>query len=162
MPATKKPRKRYRPKAKMLNVLEWVCESVQPVAAHDSYLVDVKIRNSQSMLALMQGKATRQDMNVLIAMSNVCEALVRMGFGKEYATEAMDGRAAILAIVMRAPQVLRFTPKAEEIKALQLLMELHDAQMEVITVRDMERALELVKQEIKHRKASVIPDFVAA
>ena len=35
---------------------------------------------------------------------------------------------------------------------LNLVMELHDAQMEVITVKDMERAVDLVNKEFDQRK----------
>jgi hypothetical protein len=31
-------------------------------------------------------------------------------------------------------------------------MELHDAQLEIITLRDMEKAIELVKEEFRQRK----------
>ena len=42
--------------------------------------------------------------------------------------------------------------KAHEMSHLNLVMELHDAQMEVITVKDMERAVDLVNKEFEQRK----------
>ncbi len=36
-------------------------------------------------------------------------------------------------------------------------MELHDAQMDVITIKDMERALALATSEIAHRRATALP-----
>jgi hypothetical protein len=35
-------------------------------------------------------------------------------------------------------------------------MEIHDAQIEVTTVEVMEKAIDIVKDEIKHRKARII------
>lgn len=150
-------RSKYRPKGVRLDTLGYVMESLKPVAAHESYLLDLKIKNSEAMVSLMRGDATKGDMDNLIAMSNIVEALYRMGFGSEYKDVAIDGRTAILNIVHRAVTTKRFVPTAEQIKALQLLMELHDAQMDVITIRDMERALALAKTELLNKRATVLP-----
>jgi hypothetical protein len=37
-------------------------------------------------------------------------------------------------------------------KALNTIMELHDAQLEVITLKDMERAYKIVVEEFRQRK----------
>ena len=42
--------------------------------------------------------------------------------------------------------------------ALNEAMELHDAQLEVITVKDMERALAIVHHEMKHKLATPIKE----
>ena len=150
-------RSSYRPKGRLQNPVAYVMESLKRVASHESYLLDLKIKNSQAMLALMRGDATKRDMDTLIAMSNIVEALYRLGFGSEYKDVAIAGRDAILNIVHRASHTGRFVPTAEQIKALQTLMELHDAQMEVITIKDMDRALALAKSEIVNKKAIALP-----
>ena len=150
-------RSSYRPKGVRLDTLGYVKESLKRVASHDSYLLDLKIKNSEAMLALMRGEATKGDMDTLIAMSNIVEALYRLGFGSEYKEVGIGGREALLNIVHRAVTTKRFVPTAEQIKALQLLMELHDAQMDVITIKDMERALALAKNEMVHKRATVLP-----
>ena len=50
----------------------------------------------------------------------------------------------------------RFILKADEMNALNLVMELHDAQMDIITIKDMDKAIELVKEEFRLRKARPI------
>jgi hypothetical protein len=40
--------------------------------------------------------------------------------------------------------------------ALNTVMQLHDAQLEVINVQQMEKALDLVKEEIRGRRATPI------
>ena len=150
-------RSKYRPKGVRLDTIGYVMESLKPVAKHESYLLDLKIKNSEAMVALMRGTATKGDMDTLIAMSNIVEALYRIGFGSEYKDVAIDGRDAILNIVHRAVTTKRFVPTAEQIKALQTLMELHDAQMDVITIKDMEKALALATSEITHKRATALP-----
>jgi hypothetical protein len=161
MPANKKPRKKYKPKPILQDPVGFVTERITPVAKHDSYLLDLKIRNSGAMAALMQGHATKRDMDTLIAMSNITEALHALGFGKEYGEVAVDGREAILKIVWRAVDKLRFVPTGPEIQALNTLMELHDAQMDVITVQDMEKALVYAKKQLRDKKATKLPPVPA-
>lgn len=143
--------------------MAFVKESMTPVARHESYLLDLKITNSAAMVALMQGHAKKRDMDVLIAMSNIVKALCDMGFGAQHQSIATEGRAAIMTIVFRAVDKLRFVPTGPEIKALNQLMELHDAQMDAITVADMERAIAFAKRKIAAKKSVfVLPNVEAA
>jgi hypothetical protein len=135
-----------------MNPIAYVMEGMTPVAYHDSYLVDLKIRNHAAMTNLTQGRATRTDMDDLIAMGNVTEALSRLGVGKEYDDITQDGLNALHDVGKRGVASGSFVLKAQEMNALNTLMELHDAQMEVITIRDMEKALKLVDQEFRQRK----------
>lgn len=135
-----------------MNPMAYVIESMTPVAKHDTYLVDLKIRNHMAMTNLTQGKATRTDMDDLIAMGNVTEALFRMGFGKEHGDITQEGLDALHAVGKRGAESGRFILRSEEMRALNTLMELHDAQMDVITIKDMERGLKLVDEEFRQRK----------
>ena len=141
-------RSKYRPKGVFLNPVAYVLESMTPVAQHNNFLVDLKIRNHMAMKSLTQGQATRADMDDLIAMGNAVEALYRMGFGKDYDSVVADGIHALLDVARRgAANGNRFILNAKEMNALNNMMELHDAQMEIITVRDMENAMKLMHKE---------------
>jgi len=155
-------RSKYRPKPMLVNPLSYVLESMKPVAYHDQYLIDLKIKNNQAMVALLQGKATHDDMDMLIAMSNVTEALCQLGFGDEHKLVTVDGREAIIRIAHRSAKIKRFTPTGLEIQALNLLMELHDAQMDVITIKDMERALEYINKKVRQHDVTRLPRVAQA
>ena len=150
-------RSKYRPRRVLLDTMAFVQESLTPVAKHDNYLLDLKIVNSMAMASLMKGTATKRDMDVLVAMSNIVEALYELGFGRQYQDVATEGRYAILSIVYRAVERLRFVPAGEDIKRLNTLMELHDAQMDVITIADMERASALAKRRIAAKDSVALP-----
>ena len=152
-----KKRSRYRPRRVLLDTMAFVQESLTPVARHESYLLDLKITNSMAMASLMKGTATKRDMDVLVAMSNIVEALYELGFGRQYQDVATEGRYAILSIVYRAVERLRFVPTGEDIKRLNTLMELHDAQMDAITIADMERAISLAKRRIAAKDSITLP-----
>ena len=150
-------RSKYRPKGVRLDTMGYVMESLKPVAKHESYLLDLKIKNSEAMVALMRGTAVKSDMDTLVAMSNIVESLYQLGFGAEYKDVGINGREALLQIVHRAVEIKRFVPTAEQVKALQDLMELHDAQMGVITIKDMERALAFANTQFVNKRVTRLP-----
>lgn len=145
-------RSKYRPKGVRLDTLAYVVESLTPVAKHDSFLIDLKIKNHSAMTALTTGQATKVEIDVLIPMANICEALYRMGFGTEYKDVIREGLDALHAVGKRGWQTGRFILRAEEMTALNTLMELHDAQMDVITIKDMEKAVRIVRAEFEAKK----------
>lgn len=145
-------RSKYRPKGVRLDVIAYVTESLKPVTAHDGYLLDLKIKNHGAMAALTQGAATRADIDILINAANIVEALYRLGFGKEYVDVVKAGLDALYEVGQRGAAAGRFVLKAHEMSALNTLMDLHDAQMEVIVIKDMERALDLVHREYAAKK----------
>jgi hypothetical protein len=53
---------------------------------------------------------------------------------------------------LRGAETSRFTLKAQEMSHLNDIMELHDAQMDLITIKDMERATMLIKREFEQKK----------
>jgi hypothetical protein len=133
-----------------------VLESLKPVSQHEQYLVELKIKNHLAMTTLTRGEATRGDIDTLIASVNIVEALYRLGFGREYADVVRDGLDALRSVGKRGAESGRFILKSAEMNALNLVMELHDAQMELITIKDMDKAIDLVKEEHRLRKARPI------
>ena len=155
-----KKRSRYRPKGVLLNPIGYVLEGMKPVKSHDSYLINLKIANHGAMAALTQGKATRADMDVLINMINVVEALHRLGFGEEYGQEILEGLTAIRDIGRRGAGTNHFVVKASEMNALNTVIDLHDAQMDIITIRDMENAMKLMHEEYAQGKMNRIVETI--
>jgi hypothetical protein len=140
-------RSKYRPKAQFANPLAAVLERLTPVRQHESYLVDLKIKNHGAVASVMRGTGTREDINLLMAMSNMVEALLRLGFGTEYEAIQQAGFDAVRDIAERFQATGRATLYASEIEKLNDYLDLHDAQMEVITVQDVDRALVQIKKD---------------
>jgi hypothetical protein len=145
-------RSKYRPKPILQNPIGYVLEGMEPVRSHGSHALNLKIRNHLALSNLTQGKATRQDIDTLISMVNIVEALYRLGFGKEYAEEVKNGLDALHAVAVRGKDTNRFILKADEMNALNVICELHDAQLEVITVKDLDQAINLVEKEYRAKK----------
>lgn len=151
-------RSKYKPKGVILDAMSWVKSGMKPVAQTGDAITTLKLRNHGAMATLTKGEATRQDLDILIACMNITEAYWRMGIGVEYKEVVSAGLAALRSVGKRGVESGRFILKADEMAALNEAMELHDAQLEVSTVKEMERALDIVMQEIKHKRAVPIKE----
>lgn len=149
-------RSKYRPKHVLLNPVGFVMEGLSPVRSHTSFMVDLKIKNHAALDSLTKGVASRTDIDTLIAMGNVTEAFARMGFGKDYSDVVKNGLLSLRAVGARGVETGRFILKASEMTALNEFMELHDAQMEVVTLKDMDAAIALVREEFRLKKMTPI------
>lgn len=149
-------RSKYRPKPVLLNPMGFVMENLSPVASHKSFMLDLKIKNHGAMDALTKGKAKNADIDTLISMVNMTEAFARLGFGQSYGDVVRDGLQALRDVGKRGAESGNFVLKASEMNALNSAMELHDAQMEVVTLKDMDAAIALVREEYRLRKMTPI------
>jgi hypothetical protein len=71
--------------------------------------------------------------------------------------EIMAGQQALQSIATRGMRNnLRFVATGLELITLTLAMEIHDAQLDACTVQDVERALDFVVEEIKHKRAEAL------
>jgi hypothetical protein len=147
---------KYKPKHVLLNPVGFVMEGLSPVRSHTSFMVDLKIKNHAALDSLTKGAATRTDIDTLIAMGNITEAFARMGFGSAYEEVVKEGLLALRAVGKRGAESGRFILKSAEMTALNEFMELHDAQMEVVTLRDMDEAIALVREEFRLKKMTPI------
>jgi len=160
MPTNSKPRKKYRPKLNLKDPVGYLIEGLQSIRSKGRILLELQVKNSSAMTSLMRGGATRRELGVLIEMSNVAEALQVGGFGAQYKEVAIQGRMALIAITDRATRVGKLVPAGPDIAALNDLMELHDAQMDVITVKDLQRAIAYATDQIARGKATRLPGAV--
>lgn len=149
-------RSKYRPKHVLVNPVGYVLENISPVAAQTSFMLDLKIKNHGAMTLLTTGKAKHTDIDVLIQMVNMTEAFARLGFGKDYSDVVRDGLQALRDVGRRGADSGIFVLKSHEMNALNSVMELHDAQMDIVTLKDMDRAIALVREEYRLRKMTPI------
>jgi hypothetical protein len=67
---------------------------------------------------------------------------------------------ALRSVGKRGAESGRFILKAAEMTALNEFMELHDAQIEVLTLRDMDEAIAIVREEYRLKKMTPIVEKV--
>ena len=150
---------KYKPKGVRTDNMTWVMSSIKPFK-EISAGTDLRIKNHDAMDKLRRGIADKTDMDVLIGAANMCEGYMRLRdeFGKDWSTEIRAGQDALLAVARRGLDSNRFVCKAPELVAINLILEIHDAQLEQSTVQDMERALAIVEKDQRHGKARSVKE----
>jgi len=147
-------RSAYRPRPIRADAVNYVLSGLKPLTATGNELATLKIKNHGAMAATAQGQATRDDINILIAAVNIAEALALGGIGEDYKTEIRAGQDAPKDLCARGVEREdRFVFKAQELAALNLAMDIHDAQLEAVTVQQLEQAVNYVKKVIRSGKA---------
>jgi len=119
----------------------------------------IKIRNHDAMNTLRLGTATKVEIDVLINALNVSEALAHNGVGSDWMPELRTAQDALYTLAKRG-LTSRFIVRGEELKALNLAMEIHDAQLEAVTVKQLEAALDFVNETVRLKKARPIVETV--
>ena len=146
-------RSKYKPKRNLVDPVTWVLAGIKPFKEVPTS-INIRIKNHAAMDALRRGEATREEMDVLIGAFNMTEAytILRPDLGADWVKEIRAGQDALLMVAARGIESGRFVLKAQELVAMNLVMELHDAQLDQTNVREMELAMEIIDKEYKHHK----------
>ena len=143
MAANKKPRKAYRPRGVILDTVNWVCGGFKPLTSVADQDATLRMKNHQALEAIAKGYATSADLGTLIAASNMTMALKRGGFGDEYHATAMAGADAIETL----RDSKRLVCTGPELTAIKRMIELHDAQLDIVRINDLDAAIKLAKKK---------------
>ena len=152
-------RSKYRPKAQLPDPLNWVISGLRPVLTATEVMGNVRIKNHLALRCVVEGTATRKDMDVLIEAFNITEALARVdpALGRDWSQEIKAGQDALLSMCKRGVSLGdRFVFTGAELNAANTVMELHDAQLERCTVAQMEKAIGEVVKDIRNKKARAV------
>ena len=95
--------------------------------------------------------------DVLTEALNMTEALARLRIGVDWIDEIRQGQDAMLGMACRGvANDNRFVFTESELESVNLAMKVHDLQLNVCTVAELEKALSLVRDVIKRKRARVI------
>lgn len=150
-----KKRSRYRPKGVLPDPLNHVLSGLRKVASIGPG-VTLMIKQHSALDALRRGEATREDFDYLIEAFNMMEALACLKYGRDWEQEIQAAQRALLEVGRRGVGTGKFVLRSAELAALNLGMQIHDAQLEACTVSDMEKALDLIAARIRSGKAQPI------
>lgn len=152
-------RSKYRPKKNLVDPVTWVLSGLKPMTSIP-YSQTLRIRNHDAMDKLRRGVATKEDIDTLIGAFNMCEGYRRLRdeLGADWSAEIRSGQDALLAVARRGLDTNRFVLKAEELVAMNLVMEIHDAQLDETTVRDMELAMDIIDKDHKNKRSRPIKE----
>ena len=148
-------RSKYRPKGVRLDPITYVLGGVARFNQVPEGTT-LRIKNHMALDNLRQGTATKADIDVLIGALNMTEALARMKLGDDWTTEILAGLDALYAVAQRGKTSNKFICRGPELTAINLIMEIHDAQLDACTVKDIELGMDLVAKEFRAKKMRAI------
>ncbi len=134
----------------------WIKQGMQPVAFMSQEILELKIKNHAAMDDLVKGRATRDTCDTIIAALNITEALAILRIGDEYRPEISASQDAMFAMCRRGLTTNKFICSGPELNALNLAMEIHDAQLDTCTIVEMEKAIDMVQKIVQNKKARAI------
>jgi hypothetical protein len=148
----------YKPRPVRTDNLNWILAGMKKVGTLPVAGVELKLKNHDSLNMILTGKGTRDHIDVLISAVNTCEALVRIreDLGLDWANEIRAAQDALYTMAKRGYEKGRFAFTGPEMTAIKLVMDIHDAQLDNCTVKEMERALFIVSEEIRQKKCRAI------
>lgn len=148
----------YKPKGIRLDNMAWVQSSLKKVGTLPTAGVALKLKMHEGLAAMLNGTATRSDVDALISAVNVAEALikVRADLGRDWAVEIKAAQDAIHDMGVRCYKRDKFLFTGPEMSAVKVVVELHDQQLDDCTVREMEQALFIVEEVIRMKMARAI------
>jgi len=149
-------RSKYQPKGVRLDAVSWVINGMKPVTVAKDEILTLRIKNHMALDVLRTGGGGKSDMDVVIAALNMTEALARLRIGSELSDQIRAGQDALYALAQRGARLGRFVFTGPELQAVNLAMEIHDAQLDVCTIAELEKAVEIVKQELRHKRMRVV------
>jgi len=149
-------RSKYRPKPIIADTMTWVRAGMKRVD-EVSASATIKIRNHDAMNTLRLGAATRLQIDTIIDAMNIAEALAKRGFGSDWLPELQDAQDKLLGLARRGvANGFRFIVRGDELTALNMAMEIHDAQLEQSTVQELEKMTDFVMKQIILKRARPI------
>ena len=164
--ATKPRRKmKYPPGSARTDTMELVQENLSPIncADHARWLRELRLRNHSAVTEFVRGRGSKGSMECILQMHNMTRGMVLMGFGVDLTSIILDSEKVLQAIAARVRKTGSFTLYANEIAAINALLELHEAQLDVATVGDLDRAYQKIKAEFrggKRNQLSLTPEVV--
>jgi hypothetical protein len=138
--------------------LNWILAGMKKVGTLPSAGLELKLKNHEALDSILKGEGTRDHMDVLISAVNICEALVRVrdDLGLDWANEIRAAQDALYTMAKRGVEKNRFAFTGPEMTAMKLVMDVHDVQLDNCTVKEMEKALFIVYEEVRLKKARPI------
>jgi hypothetical protein len=157
MAKSAKPKKKYRPRPIIADPIRYVTAAVRP--APEAAQLKTKIGIHMAMAKITKGEGDKDDWQEVANALNLSLILAEMGYGQEYVQTVVMGQAAMTLLRDRFKATGKAILRGEEMRAINEALEVHDGQIELATVKDIERAVYAVERELARGNfVKVLPD----
>lgn len=148
---------KYRPRVADPFAVFNAIQGVKPVASTGDDLVRLRAVNHAALDEIAKGRGTREHMGILINVLNMTETLATRGHGTDWLPEIRAAQAALQSLAIRSATLGRYVFKAEELNAVNLAFDVHDAQLEACTIREFDESIMHIQQCIARGKTTTLP-----
>jgi hypothetical protein len=119
--------------------------------APDNQMRDLNIKNHLAMASLASGTGTRDDWDMVIGAINMAQVMAELGTGSEYRKMILSASDAMLQVGKRYVKWDKFEFCGDELQRVNDALEVHEAQLAVSRVIDIERATNEVRRRINNK-----------
>ena len=149
---------KYKPRPVRADNLNWILAGMKKVGTLPTAGTALKLKNHEALDSILRGQGTKEHVDVLINAVNMAEAMVRIrdDLGADWKTEIRAAQDAIYTMAKRGIEKGSFAFTGPEMTALKLVMDVHDAQLDDCTVRELEMTLDIIYEEIRLKKCRAI------
>lgn len=153
-------RGKYKPKRQLVNPLHHVLMGMLPLRNVGQEVLDLKLKAHGALARLTKGEGKEDDLVLVMQAMNMAEGLLYQGIGKEYRAELRAGQTAVVEIATRSVALKgRYVLKGDEMQALTVALDLHDAQLDICTVGEIEEAIRIVNDAARHKRTEHVPRY---
>ena len=138
MAKNKKSGKKYVPRPKLKNPLEFVIQGMKIVSEEKQ--LTVNIVNHDALYAITHGTGTKSEWDAIAALLNTSFVLCQSGFGEEHMEDVRKAMEAHWRCGRRNHLHGKYGYAGPEIQQVALGLELYEAQLQIVPVRDLELA----------------------
>lgn len=133
-------------------------KKVTPVKDSGPEEVRMRLIAHDAMDVLRRGEATRGHLQVIVEVANICETLAtRHKLGSDWLEEIREAQRCIKALAERGVKIRRYVLKAEELKAITLLINIHDAQLDACSMYALDDSINYIRECIAAKKFISLP-----
>ena len=123
------------------------------VAEQNTSIATYMAQSHLSMKMLVEGRATKQDLQHITMAHNMVAGLMDQGFAGPHAEDMDASSGALDSIAKRAHDKGRILATGPELNALNFMFQIHDALMAVISVSEYNVAVEHVTKRVRSGKS---------
>lgn len=147
-------RSRYRPKLVVFDNMGLVKAKIDdenigklPLSTAEEELRKLRCANHGALTDVVQGKGTKASAVMLRNMLITAESIAQLGAGIDWLDELHQAQAAVDALVLRGIRTGRYVFTGVELNAANVAMELHELQLDSITLKQFEDAIVRAKRQ---------------
>lgn len=155
MAVSKKPRKKYRPRVQAQDPVNYVLSGFKPLEG--DHKTGLKLKNWDAFEKLRLGKGALEDWRIVTGALNLAVVLDELHYQSDYRPSLDEALLAHGRCGARHWKGQNFGYSGLDLQLVRLALEVHDEQLELTTVGELEAAVKEVlarERSPKHRHSA--------